>query len=158
MSWTRKTLNLQMQNMDQLLTWSEEFALGHPALDRDHRGMVNLINDIIAVVRSEKHPAPLLKVLQALTTEHIQRENRVLWQIQTGTHDLVRIRPQMRQLLSRSKANFDDHIDEHRGFLARLDAIVRGASDTLCEELKGWFSDHALGYDASLKAIFEMIR
>ena len=57
------------------------------------------------------------------------------------------------KMMARSRIN--DHMTEHRGFLARLDVIVRNGANTLCEELKAWFLEHALSDDASLKAIFQ---
>jgi len=118
--------------------------------------MVLLINEVVAAVASRKDPAAPLKVLQEVTVEHIQHENGVLWQIQSGTYEPLQKRPRTGQLAKMMvKTGFNEHMAEHRGFLARIDTIARDRTDTLCNELKAWFIDHALGYDAGLKAIFQ---
>jgi hypothetical protein len=54
-----------------------------------------------------------------------------------------------------AKAAFDEHIAEHEALLARLAVIVTGPARTLSDELKAWFVDHVLSYEADLKAIFQ---
>ena len=142
--------------MTDLLSWSEDLAIGHPGLDADHRRMVDIINDVITVVGSKRRPTALLAFLQETTVKHIEIENRILWHLQAGTGELLQRHPRMRKavkMMARSQIN--DHMAEHRGFLVRLDAIIGNGADTLCEELKGWFQDHAHGYDAGLKPIFQ---
>ena len=141
-----------------LLLWGEKLAIGHPLLDTEHRRMLDLINDVITVVGFKGDPAALLKVLQNVIVEHIEHENRILWQLQAGTHELLQKHPRMRKVLKMvARSQINDHMTEHRGFLARFNVIVSNGVDTLCDELKAWFLDHALSYDASLKAIFQAI-
>jgi len=145
--------------MKDLLLWSENLAIGHPGLDTEHRHMLDLINEVITVVGFNGDPSAQLKTLRGLAVEHVGNENRILWQLQAGTLELLQEHPGMRKILKMmARSRINDHMTEHHGFLARLDVIVRNGANTLCEELRGWFLDHALSYDAGLKEIFETIR
>ena len=141
--------------MTGLLPWDESLASGHPGLDIEHRRILDIINDIIAVVGSNRRPAALLVALRDATMKHIETENRILWHFQAGTGALLQQHPRMKKKLkTMARSPINEHMAEHRAFLTRLDAIIGGGMETLCEELKGWFYDHARGYDAHLKPIF----
>jgi hemerythrin-like metal-binding protein len=145
--------------MAQPLPWNESFALGHQGLDAEHRHLVGSINEIRAAICSHEGPdqlANLLKALRDVAVEHIRHENSILWQIRSGTYEPLQTRARTQPFLDvMAKVAFDKHMDEHDQLLARLDTIIDGPVDTLSNELKAWFIDHAHGYDADLRAIFQ---
>lgn len=145
--------------MDQTLRWSANFAVGHKKLDRQHRRLVELINDVCDTVLFQRDPRRLenlLKVLRAGTVEHIRQENALLWEISSGTYEPLQGRPRTPHFVKvMAEAAFNEHFAEHETWLARLDAVLSGAVDELCEALKAWFVDHALNHDLHLKAIFQ---
>ena len=87
--------------------------------------MVQLINQVGAVVRSKKYPEPL---------KHVR------------TKRFVKVM---------AKVAFDEHVPKHGALLGRLVTIIGGPVSALCDDLKAWFVDHVHGYEADLKAIFQ---
>jgi len=143
------------------LPWSENFAVGQAQLDAQHRRLVELINEIDRTIHCQKDlgklPA-LLKTLREETEEHIRHENALLWEIKSGAFAPLQGRPQTPHYLkSLAEAAFDDHMAEHATLLARLDAIVLGPIQSLCDPLKAWFVDHAIKHDSHLKTIFQAL-
>ena len=145
--------------MSRFLPWSANYEVGHPELDAQHQGLVDLINDIDSAVASPENPrdiADLLTSLRAAAVEHIRSENAVLWEISSGTYQPLRERPRTPHFLkAMAEAAFDTHIAEHDALLAQLDAIIEGPVDGLREALKAWFVTHAIKHDSHLKTIFQ---
>ena len=141
------------------LPWSERFAVGHEELDRDHRRLVELINEVIDTVQAKAPPqqlSGLLRQLQAVAEEHIRQENTVLWELRSNTFEPLRGRPQTAQFLKALAAGaFDEHLAEHARLMTSFDDFRDGPVETLCEALRAWFLDHAIKHDAHLKAIFQ---
>ena len=74
--------------MSHPLTWTEHFAVGHETIDRQHRAIVDGINEIDEAIRAgadAERLAPLVQRLRLSTEEHFRHENAILWQIKTGT-------------------------------------------------------------------------
>ncbi len=153
--------------MGSPLAWSETFAIGHPALDADHRRLIDAINEICLAARGKaenRRLAPLLAAFRLASVEHFTRENEVLQSLgkvprQDGRPDSPLLQGHLKTM---SGTALDEHIAEHAASLATLDGIVRApragaapARPSLCVDLKGWFLDHAIKYDAHLKAIFQ---
>ena len=125
--------------MDLILPWSETFALGHEALDAEHRHLVDLANAIGLVVLA-KNPAELAdlvlpKLLHRMAAEHIRHENAILHG-QAGTA-------------------FDEHVVDQTRLLERLGAITGGPVETICDGLKSWLIDYFYRYEADLKTRFQ---
>jgi hemerythrin-like metal-binding protein len=139
------------------LPWSESFAVGHSALDAEHRSMVGLINRFCRT-RDADDRAHLLSELDAMTERHFEHEESVLEQLYLAA---PKDRRKLRASLSTALI---EHAGEHRRRLGEIRAM-RGAlgSDaaaggaTLCDELKAWFIDHAIGYEAQLKTVLQSL-
>jgi len=147
--------------MSRLLLWSDNFAIGQETLDAQHRRLIDLINGVDAAVRSDRsldQLPVLLRALRAATEEHMQQEDALLWEIKSGVYAPLQGRPQTRHFIKAlAETAFDQHIAEHAVLLARFDALVAGAVDTVCDVLKAWFVDHAVKHDSYLKVIFQAI-
>lgn len=141
------------------LQWSEDFAIGHAELDAQHRHLVELINEIEAVVQTKQSPerlADLLKVLREAAAEHIRQENVLLWEIKVGAYAPLQDRDKTAYVLkAMAEAAFDEHMAEHATLLAGLDAVCSAPVDGLSEALKSWFIIHAINRDSRLKAILQ---
>jgi hemerythrin len=148
------------QRMIRLLAWTEKFAVGHLGLDRQHRRLVELINDIDATVHAttpSDRLANLLKVVRVAAEDHLRHEGDLLSEIASGAYSPLRDRIKKPDFLEAVKeAAFDEHIAEHATLLTRLDAISRAPAHSLAENLRAWFVDHALERDAHLKPIFQI--
>ena len=147
--------------MARPIPWSENFAVGHVELDRQHRRLIELINAIDAAAQSEQFPerlAGLLQLLRVATEEHIRQENALLWEIRSGTYAPLQGRVRTLHFLKAIAGSaFDEHMAEHAMLLARFDSIVGGPLEALCDGLKVWFVDHAIKHDSYLKVIFQAI-
>ena len=145
--------------MGHPLPWSDNFAVGHTQLDAQHRRLVELINDIDAVVRFATNPdrlAALIELLRLSAREHFRQEGAILWEIKSGTYEPMKGQPRTSRFLeAMAETAFDEHILEHAAMLDRFEAIVVASADTLCEALKTWFIDHVIKQDSQLRAIFQ---
>lgn len=147
--------------MARPIPWSENFAVGHAELDRQHRRLIELINEIDAAAQSEQLPERLpglLQLLRVATDEHIRQENALLWEIRSGTYKPLQGRTRSLHFLKAVAGSaFDEHMAEHATLLARFDTIASGPLDALYDGLKVWFVDHAIKYNSYLKVIFQAI-
>jgi hemerythrin len=147
--------------MPRSLVWNENFAIGQAAIDAQHRRLADLINGIDAAVHAgaglDQLPV-LLMALRAATDEHIQREDALLWEIRSGVYAPLQGRPRTQHFIKALAATaFDQHMAEHATLLPRLDEIVVGTLDTICDALKAWFVDHAIRHDSYLRVILQAI-
>ena len=138
-SKTRHSEPLAFWCMDLILPWSETFALGHDALDAEHRHLVDLANAIGLVVLA-KNPAEradllLPKLLHRMAAEHIRHENAIL-------HEQAGIA-------------FDEHVVDQTRLLDRLGTITDGPVEKICDDLKSWFIDYFYRYEPDLKTLFQ---
>jgi hemerythrin len=145
--------------MGNPLPWSENFAVGHETVDKQHRRLVELINEIDAALEAAKVAARLphlVKLLRLSAEEHFREEDALLWEIKMGTYGPIEGRSHpSRSAEAMANTAFDEHIAEHAAMLARLDAIVGASPDALSNALKSWFVDHVIKQDSHLKAIFQ---
>lgn len=141
------------------LPWSESFAVGHEALDREHRRLVELINEVMDAVQAkapQDQLSGLLSVLRSVAVEHMRRENTVLEELKSHTYGPLKGRPRTAQFLkAQAAAAFDEHMAEHTRLITSFDSFRSAPVETLCEKLRAWFLDHAIKHDAHLKAIFQ---
>jgi hemerythrin-like metal-binding protein len=145
------------------LQWTDIFSLGHPELDAEHRQMVDLINRIcLAHDAHHRVPEPiaLLHQLEHLTMRHFEHEESVLEALYSATPN---DHPTMRETLAAAQM---EHAAEHWQRLNDLrnmtstvanDPLNASKPSNLCEQLKAWFIDHAIGYEAQIKTIIQSI-
>jgi len=152
--------------MKPLLNWADSYSVGHAGLDADHRHLIDSINEVQSAMEA-RHPAekmrPLLERLALSTEAHFHHENTVLEEIR----DSVKVAPpKLRRQRAHLKALSDlalgAHILEHRSSLIKLVWITRVPrtdhevwGPDLCANLRDWFLEHAIKYDADLKTIFQ---
>lgn len=149
--------------MPKLLTWSEAFSVGHPALDAEHRRIAELINAFITAVEAgntepRSSPTSILRSLRDTTVEHLRNENAVLWELRSGIYAGLKGHtptPYFARVMA--AARFDEHMIEHEKLLGRFDELSKVPMEQLCDALKAWFLDHAVHHDAQLKTIFQAI-
>ncbi len=140
--------------------WSDAFAVGDESLDADHRRMVGLINEIcISVIAGRGDGrASLLRELLVVSEAHFRNEEALLMRIASEidqhhlhTTMLVAIGAQTREHGRRLEA-LREIVERSRIANARADELKR------CAELKGWFIEHAIGYEAQVKTILQSSR
>jgi len=152
---------------DQLLVWSESFAVGHEGLDKEHRRLVMLINQLCTAYGTTHdltETARVLRALTAATKRHTRHETLVLRKFLVELED-----PQNRhaphQLRAIIDAAIEDHLADHGRLLERLGEFTRAVQSdqwtegtSLCQEVEAWFLNHAMKYDLQIKAIIQSMR
>ena len=144
------------------LSWRATFAIGHETIDREHRILLALINDLVAEASPEGHHERVphaLKMLRLATEDHFRTEGAVLWEFRNGTNEGLNRSPKAKYVLSRMASTvFDEHIEEHTSLMAQFDQFERLPMEALGDAVKSWFVDHAVKRDAQLKSIFQAMK
>ncbi len=147
------------------LTWSDDFKLGHEALDDEHKLFVDLINTIssgTSFVWLRPRLISLLDDILHLAEQHFGHENAILSKINRSPlpASVDRV-PFIRAIV---EADFDKHIANHAEALRELRAIISrarhellGSTPCLNSDLRDWFTKHVTIYDAHLKPVFERL-
>ena len=145
--------------MSNPLAWTEHFAVGHEEIDRQHRRLLDTINEVDDAVRAGTNPdrvAEIMASLRAAAEAHFRQENSILWQIKTGTFRRRSSKALPRPMLGViTDTEFDQHTAEHAVSLTALDDIKSAPLAAIAEHLTSWFVDHAVNHDSQLKAIFQ---
>lgn len=121
------------------ITWKPEFSVGDPAVDHEHRELVELVNTAAAAIldgRPDTDVDDCLGDLMRAISAHFAHEEK-----------------QMR------RAGYDElgpHKADHERLLDALRDIMDGsrdipsAADRLSATLEAWFADHFQTHDARL--------
>ena len=124
----------------ELISWSDDFLVGHPTLDHDHKQLFKLVNQLNGAMISGQGNMVISKVLAGLinyTADHFKREEELM-----------------------AKHNYPDY-QEHKGIhedlvgkvldlQARLDAGENVMSQEVMLFLKTWLTGHIMGSDTRL--------
>lgn len=129
------------------IAWDPSFSVGSPALDSDHRHLIQLLNQIYDAWEGHKPDPQLLSELfdklLAYTDGHFLREES--------------------KLMSRNYENLPAHRAEHERLRELVMAfrtrhLAGGQADLMTEEmakfLKAWLVEHILGEDMKYRVLF----
>lgn len=123
-----------------LIDWREEFALGLPDVDHEHRELIELINETHAKMSAASNPdlvTDFLGEIHARIAAHFALEEKIMRDLRydgATTH----------------KEDHERLLDEIRDI---MDACEQGAgfdSDHLAGRLEAWFTNHFKTEDARL--------
>lgn len=127
--------------------------------------MLDCINKIHAA-QCAKQPSdqmkPLVNTLYRLAGEHFQHENSILNQINSGPLPFgVDKRAFLKAMVDAAIA---EHIANHKRSLHQLNTTIRDfnagfgtTEQELSLDLKQWFIDHVVKYDAPLRRVFQTL-
>lgn len=133
-----------MLTAHSLVVWSDDFNLGMPEIDAQHKVLIDLINQVwVAVVKkpNREESIRILEELEKYTVTHFTAEE--IFMIEMGYQ------------------NFPEHKDGHEQFVARIAqekaAIVAGKPVTLdiLRFLKDWLINHILVSDKAYAEEFK---
>ena len=147
--------------MNRPLSWTEHFTVGDETIDRQHRRILDAINEIDRAVSAgadAERLTPLVAALRLAAEEHFRDENSTLWQIKTGTFKRRSSKALPKVTGVMADTEFDQHTAEHAVSLAALGDIASAPVASIAERLKSWFVDHAIQHDSHLRAIFQAMR
>jgi len=124
-----------------LIEWKDEFTIGIPSVDYEHRGMIALINQLhgkLAENADATTIATFLGEIHALISAHFALEEK---EMRTLAYD-----------------RFEQHKEDHETLLEQIrdmmDELETGDSGeaigNLGPRLNSWFTDHFRTHDAQL--------
>lgn len=123
-----------------LLTWRPEFSVGDPAVDHEHRELIDLVNRLAGSINDRRPEAEIDRsfgdLLRSISA-HFAHEER---QMRRAGYD-----------------RFEDHKLDHERLLDALRDVMDddlaapdASADRLVEILNNWFSGHFATHDARL--------
>ena len=120
----------------ELIQWKEEYSVGVPELDEQHKGLVMLINQLTEAGHRRERIKSTLDALDRYTKEHFRAEEALM----TFHH----------------YENLDEHCKQHQAFEEWLQALKMVYSfstspdlfaDTVNSFLRHWLINHILKTD-----------
>ncbi|MGD9343226.1 MAG: bacteriohemerythrin [Desulfuromonadales bacterium] len=125
-----------------LFVWDDKFNTGIEAIDRDHKGLVDLINDLYEAMQDGSGGALLLPIFSALkhyTETHFEREEQFM--VDCDAPDQAR------------------HVREHKQMMAKLADLEsrhrRGEAAISLQTLtflRDWLKNHICVVDQAMAA------
>jgi hemerythrin len=147
------------------ITWTEEFAIGHELLDAEHRSLVDCINGIHTAQcakQSSGQIKPLVNTLYCLAGDHFQHENSIMNKINSGP--LPSGVDKRAFLNAMVDADVSEHNANHKQSMSQLNTMIRdfnagfrAVEHGLSIDLREWFIDHVIIYDAPLRRVFHTL-
>lgn len=128
--------------MMELMEWSERFRLGHSGIDRDHKKLIALINQLSTAMSKRSGQQVSGKVLGELATyfqTHFAMEEQLM-SAYNYPHS------------AEHKAEHAKFVSEVLELKARFDAGSVTLSISLLNFLRDWLANHILATDKALVA------
>jgi len=123
-----------------LLEWEDRFSVGDPAVDHEHRELIDLVNDAASAVaeqggaeRLDRAFGDLLRAVSA----HFAHEER---QMRQASYDQI----------TQHKADHERLIDTLRDIMDAAPEAPERSAGHLVEVLGDWFTGHFSSHDARL--------
>lgn len=125
---------------DRLLQWRPEFALGIPAVDREHRTIIELINRCYAELGATPEVATIentLGEIHAAIAGHFAIEERIMRMAAYADY-------------AAHKQDHEELLDQIRGLMDAFVTDPAAGRLLLVQHLNDWFGVHFKGFDARL--------
>lgn len=123
-----------------LLEWRPEFSVGDPAVDHEHRELIDLVNGAAGAIQENRGSAEIDRafgdLLRAISA-HFAHEER---QMRAASYDQ----------LQAHKADHERLIDALRDIMDDVPDTPEQSVDRLVKVLGDWFSGHFATHDARL--------
>ncbi len=136
-----------MSDSEEFFKWSSDYSVNIPAIDQQHRELVNILNRLfIAVSKREGHKviAGIFDALLVYTQTHFALEERLMKEAKY--------------------AGLDAHKEEHRRLIAQLDDLGRRfmVEDRpiyfeMLSFLRTWLKEHIQGSDIKYSAALQKV-
>jgi hemerythrin-like metal-binding protein len=124
-----------------LIDWKDEFSIGIPAVDFEHRELIGLINELHAqLVQAGAPPDAVAEFLGEIN-------------VRIGAHFALEekeMRDRHYDQLAVHKADHERLLDEIRDLMDRYEDEKSFDEQELAHRLKGWFAVHFASHDARL--------
>lgn len=123
-----------------LIAWRDEFALGIPGVDHEHRELIELINTIHEQATGSVETSALVEFLGQLHA-------------QISAHFAL----EEREMRERRYDGYAEHKEDHERLLEEIHELIEDCDaerfvdlDQLSQSLDAWFSGHFRDQDARL--------
>lgn len=111
----------------QLIEWKKEFSLGIPAVDHEHRELINLINEVLVHINENKideKSVEYLGEIHAKIASHFALEEKIMLekkydQYLDHKNDHEKLLDDIREMMDRLDNNTDVDIDDFSGHLTQ---------------------------------------
>jgi hemerythrin-like metal-binding protein len=124
-----------------LIEWQPQFAIGIPAIDHEHREMIELINRLHASLADDAPKADIDDFLGEVHSDisaHFALEEKTMRDMAYGEYDA-------------HKADHERLLDDIRDIMDAFDADAYfDYSESLSQHLKRWFTEHFRTMDSRL--------
>lgn len=123
-----------------LIEWQDDFSVGVPAVDHEHRELITLINELHAdVVRGESGATidAFLGEVYAKVSAHFALEERIMRESRYDQYE-------------DHKADHERLLDEFRDIMDAYEDRADFNDNDFAEHLKVWFTEHFKTKDARL--------
>jgi len=129
-----------------LITWRDEFATGDPAVDFEHKELIDLINELHEELSAGSHSAEdveaFLGEINLKISAHFALEERLMRQAAYDGYET-------------HKEDHEELLDGIREIMIDYDAGAYAQfEERLGRNLNDWFSNHFKTHDARLHAVF----
>lgn len=124
--------------------WRKEYELGIKEIDKQHRSLVDIINELYDAFIENKHKQKLAAIIQELNDYvdvHFSTEEKYFEKF--------------------GYSGKDEHIQEHNTFRQKVNEFQKEHSKgkasltfQILNFLRDWLSEHILGTDQQYKALF----
>lgn len=123
-----------------LIEWSDELSVGHEAIDRDHRRLIEIINTLEAAIAAgdgERAVGETLAELAEYARGHFDREERLMLRHRYRGYDV-------------HKWAHDGFLDELARMIPRLESGEAAIDRATLDLLRNWMVTHVSGLDREL--------
>ncbi len=123
-----------------LIEWKKEYSVGVPAIDHEHRELIELINELYRHARSGDSPHAIgdfLGEIFARISAHFALEEKLMREKNYDEYD-------------EHKADHEVLLDEIRDLMDEFEDGTLGGENELFERLDAWFGEHFQTKDARL--------
>ena len=125
-----------------LIEWKDEFSVGVPSVDHEHRELIALINELHGTMRSQGTHDKVVESLgeiYAQISAHFALEEKLM-------------RAASYEHFPEHKADHESLLDQLLDILDGVEADGRYDEPRLSSSLSDWFSEHFRTHDALLHA------
>jgi hemerythrin len=123
-----------------LFDWKDKYAIGSPEIDREHRALFHMVNELEEAMVSGKAEGGLESLFERL-----------------AAYSRFHFRTEEKQMRAQGYPDTEQHVREHNEFIARLallgKKLSQGEEGTDFETLRflaHWLEAHVLGADRRL--------
>ena len=127
-----------------LIEWREEFSVGVPSVDLEHRDLINLINDLHGLLgegATQEQVVTALGEIYAQISAHFALEEKFMRDVRYDG-------------LDEHKEAHEELLDELRDIMDRVEDDGSFEEERLSRELERWFTEHFRTQDARLHSIY----